>query len=345
MPEHHAGAVEQQWARALHARCPLVDTHSHFLLNGHYLRKDFGRRHAAPWFWNPLRNVVDLPRLRQGGVACSTFTVYVPPPPLRITAWAACARMLDTLDRIVESNPVVKVDTAAGVRAAFARGRLAALPAVEGGHVLGRRAGRVRELRERGVRILTLTHFIANRICDATVGPEVHGGLSDFGREVISACEACGVVVDLAHASEKAFYQALEALELPPLVTHTAWRGERSSERYLSADQVRAVGQRGGGIGVILWPWYLERGGLRSGLDVVAEHYARFAELAGCESLLLGTDMDGYTWMPRGFHDAADLPLLTAALRSKGFSEPELCGLLGGNALRILETWERAASG
>jgi hypothetical protein len=82
--------------------CVVLDSHSHFLINGHYLGKDFARRHRPAWLWNPLRNAIDLPRLREGRVSCSTFTIYVPPPPLRLSAYQACLRHLDTLDRLVE---------------------------------------------------------------------------------------------------------------------------------------------------------------------------------------------------------------------------------------------------
>jgi membrane dipeptidase len=177
-------------ALELHARYPVVDTHSHFLIAGHYLRKRLGKRHRPPWLWNPLRNVTDLPRLREGRVSCPTFTVYVPIPPFRLSAWKACVRILDTMDRQLKVNQefVRKVDTARAVRETHAEGRIAVLPAVEGGNVIGKHVERLSTLRSRGVRLFTLTHFIANRICDAAWGPQVHGGVSAFGREVIAGC-------------------------------------------------------------------------------------------------------------------------------------------------------------
>jgi membrane dipeptidase len=328
-------------AVALMESTPVVDTHSHFLLNGHYFGKDFGKRHGRPWLWNPLRNTLDLPRLREGRVSCSTFTVYVPPPPLRWSAWQACLRHLATLERIAAAHPgeLERVETASAIRAAHARGKLGALAAVEGGHVLGRRVERVAELRARGVRLLTLTHFIANRLCDAHVGPRVHGGLAPLGREVIQACEREGVVVDLAHASERAFHQALELAARPPVVTHTALRGTRRSERYLSEDQVRLLAERGGAIGVILWPWYLDNS-VFGGLALAVHTLKRLRDLVGSHHLMIGSDMDGYTWLPSDLKDASELPRLVAGLLEAGFGEDEIKDILGGTALRMLEAWE-----
>ena len=326
----------------LHSRVPVIDTHSHFLINAHYLNKDFTKRHRPPWLWNPLRNVVDLPRLREGRVSCSTFTVYVPIPPLRLTAWGACVRILDTFESMVSRNPdqLVKVDTARGIRSAHREEKLAGLLAVEGGHVIGGKLERLATLRERGVRLLTITHFITNRICDAHVGPRIHKGLSAFGREAVRACEKLGILVDMAHCTEAAFYQVLEELETPPVVTHTGLRMGRSSDRNLSDDQIKALAARGGALGVLLCPWYVEPRGLLSSVDKVVDVYARVAELVGAEHLMIGTDMDGYTWLPRGIRDAGDLPKITAGLLERGFSEKEVKGILGGNFLRILEQWE-----
>jgi membrane dipeptidase len=274
-------------------------------------------------------------------VGCSTCTVYVPPPPLRLGAWAACVRILDRLDEQLLKNggAAIRTDTAEAIRRAHRNGLLAALPAVEGGHVIGGRLERVEQLRQRGVRLLTLTHFVANRICDASIPPMVHGGLSDFGREAIRACQEHGVVVDLSHASEKAFYDALEVLDRPVAVSHTALRFDRRNERYLTEDQVRAVGHNGGVIGVILWPWYLKNS-VFGGLHLALDQYARIAELIGPEHLMLGSDMDAFTWLPRPMRDASDWPVFTAGLLKRGFSEDEVAGIIGLNALRLLEAWE-----
>jgi len=320
----------------------VLDTHSHFLLSGYYLGKDFAKRHRPPLLWNPLRNTIDLPRLREGRVSCSTFTVYVPPPPLRLSAWRACGRILDALDALVAQNPdeVVKADCVRDIRSARAQGLLAALPAVEGGHVLGSKPERVGALRERGVRLLTLTHFIPNRIADAAARPRVHGGLSAFGREVLAACQAHGVVPDLAHCSEDAFDQALDALDKPPVISHTAFRDGRSSQRFITPEQLRRLAERGGAAGVILWPWYIKRFSVLGGIELAVETYARMADLVGAEHLMIGSDMDGFTWNLRGLREVSDLPNLTAALLDKGFSEQEVRGILGENFLRVLSEWE-----
>lgn len=329
-------------ALELHNRVPVIDTHSHFLLAGHYLSKRFGKRHRPPLLWNPLRNVIDLPRLREGRVACAAFTIYVPPPPLRLRAWEACRRIVASFEKLLERNSeqVVRVRSARGIRAAFGQEKLAALLAMEGGHVIGRKIERIAWLRERGLRLFTLTHFIANRICDAHFGPRVHGGLSEFGREVLEACVIHGIVCDLAHTSQAAFYQIIERLDRPPVVTHTGLRRHGRSDRFLTDDQLKALASVGGNVGVLMCPWYQSRFGILGSLERAADVYCHIAELIGAQHLMIGTDMDGFTWLPRGMKDASDLPRLTAKLLERGFSEEELTGILGGNFLRVLSAWE-----
>ena len=320
---------------------PVIDTHAHFLINGHYLGKDFARRHRPPWAWNPLRNFVDLPRLREGLVSSSAFTVYVPNPPFRGWAWRACNRVLDTLDDLTTKleADVTAVDSAEQIRTAHGTGRHGALATVEGAHVLEGKIERVVQLRRRGVRLLTLTHFVSNGVCDGHVGPQVHGGLSGFGRDVLRACHEHGVIPDLSHASDRAFDHVLADLDKPPVVTHTALRGDRKSQRFITEKQVRAVAERGGVIGVVFWPWYLEDRNVFGGIDLVADTYARMADLVGPKHLILGSDMDAFNWLPRGMKDVSDLPRLAAALLDRGFGDEDLVGVLGGNFLRVLDAW------
>jgi membrane dipeptidase len=246
------------------------------------------------------------------------------------------------VEKMVEQSPdeMLLARTAADIRSAHSQGKVAALLAVEGGHVIGKQIDRLGKLRERGVRLLTVAHLITNRLCDSNNGPRIHGGLSPLGREVVRTCEELGIVVDLSHATEPGFYQALEILEKPPMVTHTALREKRRSHRFLTDNQVRDLGKAGGAMGVIMWPWYLKSWGIMTHLDFVVDTYVRMAELSGSRHLLIGTDIDGYIWYPRGFSDVTDFPVLTAKLLERGFSEEEMAGILGGNALRILEAWE-----
>ena len=234
----------------------VLDSHSHFMINGYYLKRDFGKRHKSPLFWNPLRNTIDLPKLREGRVSCSTFSIYVPPFPFCISAWSTCQKMLNNLDRQVDRNAaeVVKVDCVRDIMAAQRQGLLAALPAVEGAHVIGNQLNRISALRQRGVRILTLTHFTANRVSDSCLPPFIHGGLSNLGKALIQACQESGVVVDLTHCSDAAFRSAMKCLNKPPMITHTALRHARKSQRLVSDDQIREIGIRGGTIGIILSP-------------------------------------------------------------------------------------------
>ncbi|MBM4356301.1 MAG: peptidase M19, partial [Deltaproteobacteria bacterium] len=198
----------------------------------------------------------------------------------------------------------------------------------------------VEHFHRRGVLMLTITHFVSNGIADGNWSPyRPLGGLSGFGREVIREMERVGMVVDVAHCTDKALSQVFEIATRPLLCSHGALRRYKNIERNLTDDQVRALAQQGGLFGLIFFPKYLGR----SGRDIrsVARQAADVAELVGVEHLCLGSDMDGYTYTPMGFRDASDWPQVTQALIDVGFDDVEIRGILGENFLSWLEAFEQ----
>lgn len=322
-------------AAALHRESLVADLHSHFLINGFLFGRDFYSRHSGPDYYNPFKSSLSYPTARDGGLDLITFTSYVPGQPWLLgRSDKATWKVLDRFDRIIREGEgkLVKVLEPEDVTQARARGLMAALLAVEGGHVLEGSLENLHRLWERGVRMLTITHFVPNGIADgANVPLNFYHGLSDFGLEVVREMESLGMMVDVAHCSDQAFFQVLEHASRPVLCSHGALRSLKNLSRNLSDDQIRALGQSGGLMGIIFFPSFL--GNLTSDIRAVAVHAARAAELIGAERLALGTDMDGFTWMPKGFVDASDWPQVTQALLDVGFSADDVRGILGENFL------------
>ncbi|MBI5365955.1 MAG: membrane dipeptidase [Planctomycetes bacterium] len=327
---------------AFHHEAVVGDLHTHPLLAMTYLGRDLARGSSPPALWNPLQNQVDLPRARAGGMDVLTFTTYVPANPLRPgTRDRATFRMMEVFDRFVAANPdrVAHCRSLPDIDRALAAGRLAAILAVEGGHALEGRLEHLAAFRARGVWYLTLTHFVGNGIAGASMDrPSRRGeGLTPFGRAVLKELDRLGILADVAHCSERAFAEVLEAAALPPICSHTGARALRAMERNLSDAQIRALARRGGLIGVMLTPPYLADGASwRDGSALFARVVEHMLEVAGEDHVAIGSDMDGMVLPLRDCRDVSRLPRLTEALLARGIPRDAVRKVLGGNLLRML---------
>jgi membrane dipeptidase len=324
---------------AVHAEAPVADVHTHGLLNATYLGRDLSLRHPAPARYNPLRNQVDLPRARDGGVKALVFTSYVPANPLRPgTRDRATLRCLDVYDRLLgrAADVVAPARNRAEVEAAHRAGKMAALCAVEGGHALEGKPERVAELRRRGVIYLTITHFVHNGIASSSQDPRPPPyGLTSLGREVVSEMERTGMIVDVAHCSDRAFEEVVACTRRPIVSTHTGLRRFAPLRRNLSDDMIRAIARSGGFVGVIAFPLFLRKR-LRGTVADLVDALEHVIALTGPDHACIGSDMDGYIWTVRGLRDISELPNVTAEMVRRGWPRETIRKVLGENFLRVL---------
>ena len=322
-------------ARALHDEVAAIDLHADTPKLMATVDYDLGARHAP--LPRPMSYLghVDLPRMREGGLAAQIFGLWTFPYP-RMGCAAGVHRQLDALDAQIAkySSEIERCLSADDVRAAKRAGRAAALTGIEGGHALEGKLENVEIFARRGVRYLGLLHFSANDLGAPAMGmgQNADRGLTPFGRDVIAEMNRVGMVVDLAHINRKGFYEALACSKTPPMVTHTGVTGAFEHWRNIDDLQIRAVADRGGCVGVIFAPRYL--GG--PGIDALCDHIVHIIDVAGEDVPALGSDFDGFVVPPEGLADVASLPMLTAALSKRGLSRGALRKLLGENALRVL---------
>jgi membrane dipeptidase len=334
-------------ARALHAECCVLDLHADTAKLMDKLGYDLALRHDRPM---PTRanlfGHVDLPRLREGGVAGQFFSFWTTPYPERGCA-RSVADQLDALDAAMEKHPseLAWTRTGAEVRAAKAAGRIAALGGIEGGQALEGQIEAVEAFSRRGVRYLGLLHFSANAIGRPAKGrgADATAGLTGFGRDVVRESERCGVIVDLAHINRRGFFDALELATLPAMVSHTGVLGVHQHWRNIDDEQLRAIADNGGCVGVIFARRFLGS----ASIDAVVDHLLHIITVAGDDVPALGSDFDGFVVPPVGLEDVAALPNLTVALSRRGVPPRVLEKILGGNVLRVLDAvpaWGRLAS-
>jgi membrane dipeptidase len=324
-------------ARAFHAETCVLDLHADTSKLMDRIGFDIADRHdrPLPGFWNFLGHV-DLPRLRDGGVAGQFFSFWTVPYPERGCA-ASVSRQLDAIDRAVDKHgdQIAWALSGDAVRAAKRAGKIAALGGIEGGQALEGDVALVEAFARRGVRYLGLLHFSANAIGAPARGrgADPDRGLTPFGVDVVREAERVGMIVDLAHINRRGFFDALAAGERPPMVSHTGVLGVHEHWRNIDDEQIRAVADRGGCIGVIFARRYL--GG--ASLDAVVDHLMHVIAIAGEDVPALGSDFDGFVVPPIGLEDVAALPNLTVALSRRGVAPRVLEKILGGNVLRVLD--------
>jgi membrane dipeptidase len=329
MRAHAAETIEA--ANALVTRRLTIDMHSH---GGGFIRED-----TAP---DP---VVDAMRAGGMAVACLAIVADSPthkifpdgtihpvrdPEPGELYAWskASFARVL----RLAQGQGAKLVGSTADLRAAAAAGP-AAVICSEGADFLEGHIERVDEARVQfGLRHLQLVHYRPNDLGDIQTEAPVHDGLTDFGVEVIRACNRLGIVVDVAHATFEVVKRAAAATGRPLILSHTSLTPmPRPRSRQISADHARVVAQTGGVIGV--WP----PASIYPTIDAMAIGMAQLAEAVGVDHVGLGSDMRGLTG-PSVLPSYRSLPLLAQALLAHGFSAEDAGKILGGNYARVFAT-------
>lgn len=319
-------------AAALHRASLVFDLHADTpkLMELGY---DVGNRHRTPPKFLRYASHLDLPRAEEGNLGAQFFGMWSAPLP---GSSRAIHTQIDALEAAVKKHPgrMASVRSADELRAARAAGQLASLLGIEGGHAPDGRLENAELFARRGVRYLGLLHFSANEIGAPAkgVGRDEARGLSGFGRDVVRECDRTGIIVDLAHINRRGFFEVLEVATKPLYVSHTGVLGVKEHWRNIDDEQIRAVAQRGGAVGVIFAPRFL--GG--PGIESVVDHILHIRNVAGDDVAALGSDFDGFVKPPDGLGDVAALPNLTEALLRRGVPEVAIRKILGENALRVL---------
>jgi len=191
---------------------------------------------------------VDLRTLRESGITASFFAAYVPPFYANRNAAGFAYRLIDLIHTEVQRNPDVLTfctDTA-GIRAAKRDGKSGIMIGVEGGHAIEDSLDTLRELYARGARYMTLTHVNTNNWCDSSGDAGRHGGLTDFGREVVRTMNDMGMIVDISHVSDAAFFQVVETTRVPVIATHSSCRALCRHPRNMTDEMLRTLASNGG---------------------------------------------------------------------------------------------------
>ncbi len=204
---------------------------------------------------------------------------------------------------------------------------------VENGYAIGLDIDNVDRLRSRGVAYMTLCHNGDNDICDSHKGNHEHNGLSEFGKRVVERMNRVGMMVDLSHASEKSFWDALECSSKPIICSHSSSRALCDHTRNLTDEQMRALARSGGVAQVCMYSGFLKKEEDATVIDAV-RHIMHMIDVMGVDHVGIGSDFDGGGGIP-GLEDASWFVSLTGRLMAEGLTDEQLSLLWGRNFLSV----------
>jgi microsomal dipeptidase-like Zn-dependent dipeptidase/gamma-glutamyl-gamma-aminobutyrate hydrolase PuuD len=325
-------AAKFQQVKYTHQRVLTLDTHCDtpmfFPQN-----VDFGSRDP--------RILVDLHKMTEGRLDATIMVAYLPQPTEQPQRFAD--NIFDKIEQMVARNSqyLALARTPEELWINKDAGRKSIMLGIENGIALDGQLQNVRYFRDRGVVYITLCHNGDNELCDSAKGNQTHGGVSEFGAQVIAEMNRCGVMVDLSHAHEKSFYDALELSRTPIVCSHSSARALCDHPRNLTDEQMRALARKGGVAQTTLYHGFLKKDGEATILDAMA-HLEHAIDVMGIDHVGLGTDFDGDGGV-RGLADASELTNFTRQLLARRFNEQDIQKIWGGNFLRVMEQVQQAA--
>ena len=280
------------------------------------------------------RILVDLHKMDEGRQDATIMVAYLPQPTENPTEYAD--HIFDQIEEMVRANAhaVAIARTPADLWRNKHQGLKSIMLGIENGIALDGSIERLRHFAERGIVYMTLCHNGDNDICDSAKGNATHGGVSAFGRQVIAEMNRLGILVDLSHAAESSFYDALDISRVPIVCSHSSSRALCDHPRNLTDDQMRALAAKGGVAQTTIYNGFLRRHGEATILDVL-DHLEHAIEVMGIDHVGLGTDFDGDGGV-RGLANSSELIHFTMQLLARRYSEADIQKIWGGNFLRVM---------
>ncbi|MBR2630753.1 MAG: membrane dipeptidase [Bacteroidaceae bacterium] len=217
------------------------------------------------------------------------------------------------------------------------QGKRAIMLAIENGYAIGKDLRNIETFRQRGVVYMTLCHNGDNDLCDSACGNREHRGISPFGAQAIEEMNRTGMMVDLSHASEESFYDALRHSRTPIVCSHSSARALCNHPRNLTDDQMRALAQTGGVAQVTLYEGFLVTPPTTATIHHAIQHLNHMVNIMGIEHVGIGTDFDGGGGI-LGCASASELINFTRHLLRHRYTQEQIQMLWGGNFLRAMQT-------
>ncbi len=329
-------------ADSIHKRYISIDTHNDAALYLNHPER-LKRKLQGSNGNTMLKGQVTFDKMKKGGLDASLFAIYLGQKALDKrsldSAYALCSTELDLFKKYVaEHGDEAEIAYAPeDLEKIKAKGKSAVVLAIENGYPIGEQLNRLDEFYGRGVRCLTLSHNLANCICDASMDkePERYGGLSDFGYKVIKRMNRIGMVIDVSHASSSTLKDVLECSKAPIVATHSGAWAIKNHKRNLTDEELRAIAGKGGVIQCATGRFFLSTLPKKDvTVKHLVDHIDHIRSVVGPDHIGIGSDFDGGGGVV-GLEDCSKMKEVTIEMLKRGYTPEELGKFWGGNFLRL----------
>ena len=330
----------------------------------------------------------DYPRAKQGGLNAPFMSIYIPASlDNSDTSTKLADKLIDYVEAIVGRAPdkFAVATSTAEVEQQFAKGLISLPLGMENGSPIQGDLANLHHFYERGIRYITLAHSQANHISDSSYDlRRKWKGLSPFGKELVQEMNKVGVLIDISHVSDAAFYHAIELSKTPVIASHSSLRAFTPGfERNMDDEMIKALGKNGGVIQINFGSTFVtkranawsnsrsamakklrekfgeDKEKLKSAmtkyinenplpyatLDSVLDHIDHVVQLIGIDHVGIGSDYDGVgDSLPTDLKDVSTYPNLIQGLLNRGYSDSQVVKILSGNFLQVWKANEEYAA-
>jgi membrane dipeptidase len=338
-----------QTAREIHFGTTVVDSHHDILIDILESRQK-GLHGRINQYW--------APKLEKGGVKVQVFPVFIDTWMLPELALRRTLQMVEAFHSDLEDDHscIVPVDSYTGIKKAVASGKIAAILGLEGAEGLGNDVGLFQTFYRLGMRVVALTWNRRTAFADGTGEQGTHGGLTNLGFAAIRELNRLNILIDLSHINEACFFDALKTTNQTVIASHSNAKGIYDHPRNLSDDQIRALAQNGGVVGLLMHPGIIDP--QNPTLSRCVDHLAYIADLVGIDHVGIGSDfmedalamnmeavpsaeamvkVEDLTASIRDCARIDELSNLTVEMVRRGFTKEDIQKILSGNFMRVFE--------
>ena len=323
-----------QKAKEIHSRILSVDTHTDTPL--------WFTRGAFSLGWRKS-NQVSIQKMEEGYLDSQFLAAFLAQKELDAEssqkAVEKCQKMLEGIFADVEKykDYCGIALTEEDARRLKAEGKNAFFLGIENGYGIGKDIKNIKKYKDMGVQYMTLCHSYDNDICNSSSNTaDASKGLTPFGRKVVKEMNKVGMLIDISHASEGTFWDAIKYSKDPIFASHSSVKALCDHDRNLTDEQLRALAKNGGVIHICIYGGYLNKDAKAASIEDVVAHIDHAVKVAGIDHVGIGSDFDGGGGV-LGCNGDNDMINITVKLLEKGYSEEDIRKIWGGNFFRVLD--------